>query len=173
MRLIQELIPATGLALLAVYCAFGLLFTGGGRELGGDVVVAARRGEDPARLPANRPGNGLVGGRIAGVQRQDHVRAIHSGLGDAARDEAHLVGPAEALGQVAVARLVVLSRVHPGQADVEAAPGQVPVRGEREVGVAAAEVDDVQRLRQVVGAQRRVQRTEERVHLVQQVCRAQ
>src|SRR5437867_6047067 len=36
MRLIQELIPATGLALLAVYCAFGLLFTGGGRELGGD-----------------------------------------------------------------------------------------------------------------------------------------
>ena len=138
---------------------------GVGAELLRQVVVAARRGQHPAGLPAHRAGQRLVRGGVAGVQRQHQVGGgVDDGVGDRAGHEADLVGPAQPLRQLGVAPPLVLPDVHADQLDVEPPTCQVAVRGERQVGVAAAQVDHPQRTGQVVG-QGRGQGTQERVHL--------
>ena len=67
-------------------------------------------------------------------------------------------------GQLGVALPLVLAHVHPDQLDVEPACGEVAVRGERQVRVAAAQIHHAQRAGQVVG-QGRGQRAQEGVHL--------
>ena len=81
-----------------------------------------------------------------------------SSVGDASGDETHPVGPAKPLRHFGIARPLVLAEIDAGEPDVDAFARQVPVGGEREISVAASEIDHVQRRREVGGklAQERV-----------------
>ena len=121
----------------------------GGRrlaQLGGDVVVAAGRGQHQPGVPLDGPGEGLVGGGVAGVQGEHHLRGrVEHGAEDAADDELRV--DAEPGRDRGVVLAGLLADVHAGEPDGQAADrGEVPLRGEGEVGVAAAEVHDAQRV---------------------------
>ena len=115
-------------------------------QLGGDVVVAARRREHDGRTPGDGAGQGLVGGGVAGVQGQHHLGGgVDLRVGDGADDEARVGTEAAGHGAVVLARLLLdvdTGDRHRQRAHV----GEVAVRGEGQVGVAAAQVDHAQRL---------------------------
>ena len=142
-------------------------------QLGRHVVVAAGGREHDRRLPAHGPGERVVGGGVAGVQRQHDVggRVDHD-VADGAHGEGHLLVDAERGGDLAVVVGRLLLHVGPHEVHREPARvGEEPVGGEGQVGVAAPEVDHAQRL---VG-RRPAQRTtrpgvgERRVELAQEL----
>ena len=104
-------------------------------QLGGDVVVAAGRGQHQRGVPADRPGQRVVGGGVAGVQREHHVGALGQlGGADVALHEGHLVGqPSPAATAVLCSRDCAL-HVDAGEAHRQPAHvGQV-ARGRRRSG---------------------------------------
>ena len=117
-------------------------------QLGRHVVVAARGGQYDRRLPAHRTGERVVGGRVAGVQRQHHVgRRVDHDVADGADREGHLAVDAQRGRDLAVVVGGLLLHVGPDEVHRQAADvGEEAVGGEGEVGVAAAEVDHAQRL---------------------------
>ena len=124
-------------------------------QLGGDVVVAAGRGEHQPGLPLDGPGQGLVGRGVAGVQGEDDVGRLGQ-RGAVDRADHELRAAPEPVAQLARDPFVVLARllahVDADQPDRQAAHvAEELQRREAEVAVAAAEVDDPQR---VVGGRR-------------------
>ena len=117
---------------------------GRGAQLRRDVVVAARRREDQRGVPRERAGQGVVGRRVARVERQHHVGvAVELDVADRADHEVGV--DAELVGDrgVVVGRLLLdVDARHPHRQ----ALAEVGVGGEGEVGVAAPEVDDAQRV---------------------------
>ena len=118
---------------------------GAGGELALHVVVAARRGQDDRRLPADGAGQRVVGGGVAGVQREhQHRRGCPpngSASADGADPEGQPVQPGLG-GQPGVALDDVRADVDADGLHLAQPLGQEAVRGEGEVGVAAAQVDD-------------------------------
>ena len=122
----------------------------GGRrlaQLGRDVVVAAGRGEHQLGPPADRPRQRLVGRGVAGVQGEhDLGRRVELDAADGADHELAPSTPSSR-GDRAVVLARLLLDVDAGQPHRQLAdPGQVALGGEGQVGVAAAEVDDPQRV---------------------------
>ena len=101
--------------------------------------------------PVDGAGQRVVGGGVAGVQREHHLGRRRRAATSSIRPD-HEAAPRLRQPQPGGDLLVVASRllldVDPDQADRQPAqPGEQAVRGEGEVGVAAPEVDDPQRLR--------------------------
>ena len=116
--------------------------------------MTAGRCEDQVGLPADRADQRVVGGGVARVQGEHDVGLLlQRHVADAGGDEAQLVGDPQRLGHLGVVPSGLLLDVDADQPHRHplAQPG---VRGEGEVGVAAAEVDDPQRLLRRRGAQR-------------------
>ncbi len=115
-------------------------------QLGRYVVVAAGGGEHHGGVPVDRPGQGVIGGGVAGVQSQNDVRRLRQGRrGDVALHERHRPRDRQRLRDGGVVLVGLRLHVHADHVHVEPADlGQVAVAGERQVRVAAAEVDDTQ-----------------------------
>ena len=116
-------------------------------ELRGHVVVAAGRGEHQRRLPLDRAGQRLVGRGVAGVQGEHHLgRSGRARPRRSCRPRTSRPGRARRRPPRcarATARLTSTPVRWTGQpADV----GEEALGGEGQVGVAAAQVDDPQRL---------------------------
>ena len=117
-------------------------------ELGGDVVVAARRGQDQRRAPLDGSRQRVVGGGVAGVQGEDHVGRTSAARRPSieAATKVASTPSSRAICSLCVARLLAL--VDAGQVHRQAAHvGEVALGDEGQVGVAAAEVDDLRAAR--------------------------
>ena len=118
---------------------------GGCAQLGGDVVVAARRGEHQRGLPLDRAGECLVGGGVAACRA-----STTSGRGPTARPRScppRSRRPRPAGGDLGVVLPGLLLHVDADEVHREVADVRSGSGGRRtQVGVAAAEVDDPQRL---------------------------
>src|SRR5262245_7431524 len=109
--------------------------------------MAARCRKYERPLPLDGPGQGVVGRRVAGVQRKYDVGLV---LDDRCRDvtayEAELVAGVEPGRQLAVALSGLLLDVDADDSGRETSNRRQPAIGrEREVGVTAPEVDHTQR----------------------------
>ena len=121
----------------------------GGRRLAqlrGHVVVAARRGEHQRGAPLDRPGERLVGRGVAGVQREHHLgRRVEDRTGDGPDHELSVDPELGRDRGVVLPRLLLdVDTGEPHREPLHVA--EEPVGGEGQVGVAAAEVDDPQRV---------------------------
>jgi hypothetical protein len=115
-----------------------------------DLLVAARRAHDDGCARADAGVQRVIGGGVAGVQRNHDVEALRHEAADVAGLEAQAVEPAFGDGVVAQ-----LDEIRPqlDADDVECTrcaaglAAQVVVQREREVALAGTEVDDVERRR--------------------------
>jgi hypothetical protein len=126
---------------------------GGAGDLPRGLLVTARHREDHVGAPPHRPGERVVGRGVAGVERHDEVDgAARVVVGDVAalETQALRVGP---LRETGARRHDVLLEIEAHDLDGAAVhPRQEVVERERQVGLAAAEVDHPQR---TIAAERR------------------
>ena len=143
-----------------------------GRHLPLQVVVAAGRCEHDRGLPADRLGERVVGGGVAGVQREHDVdRGVLAVAGrrvdDVAGHEASSRSDQPSSAASALLRSRISGRWSMPVSRTVPVGSEEPVGREAQVGVAAAEVDDPQRPpgRQVGLGHRGLQHPQERVDL--------
>ncbi len=116
-------------------------------QLGGDVVVAARRGEHQLRIPVARAWASASSVAVSQACRASTTSGAGSSATPPMEPTTNSASTPRSRGDRAVVLARLLLDVDAGQAHRQAAHvGEEALRGEGEVGVAAAEVDDPQRV---------------------------